>query len=78
MDRLEALVAYLFDMETDFNIGWILAALFIFVTLVSIVITLFYPEWMGISGKKADQIMREQNGLGLARTQESPTDKTDT
>jgi hypothetical protein len=63
-------------MDSDFNIGWVLAGLFVFVTLVSVVVTALYPEWMGISGKKANEIMKEQNGSGLAGTEKSPTDKT--
>lgn len=44
------------------EMGWILAGLFIFVTLVFIVIAAFLPEWVGITGKKARQTMKEQQG----------------
>ncbi|XGC81970.1 hypothetical protein ACES2L_05670 [Bdellovibrio bacteriovorus] len=33
---------------------------FIIVTLIFIVIAVFLPEWMGITGKKAKKIIEEQ------------------
>jgi hypothetical protein len=44
------------------ELGWILGGLFIFVTMVFIVICFFLPEWVGITGKKAKQTMKEQQG----------------
>lgn len=41
---------------------WVLTILFVFVTLVFIVIAYFLPEWVGITGKTARQAMREQSG----------------
>jgi lipopolysaccharide export LptBFGC system permease protein LptF len=42
------------------EIGWILAVFFIFVTLIFLIIAFFLPEWVGITGKKAQEIMKEQ------------------
>jgi hypothetical protein len=44
------------------EIAWILGGLFIFVTLVFVAIAFFLPEWVGITGKKAKEIMKEQSG----------------
>ena len=43
------------------EIGWILTGFFIFVTLIFIAVAIFLPEWVGITGKKAKEIMKEQN-----------------
>lgn len=44
------------------EIGWILTGFFIFVTLLFMAFAFFLPEWVGISGKKAREIMQEQQG----------------
>ena len=44
------------------SIGWMMAGFFIFITLLYVVIALFLPEWVGITGKKARDIMKEQQG----------------
>ena len=41
------------------EIGWIMFAFFVFVTMVFIVIAVFLPEWVGITGKKAQEYIRE-------------------
>lgn len=40
-------------------IGWIMGGFFIFVTLVFVAIALFFPEWVGITGKRAKETLRE-------------------
>jgi hypothetical protein len=44
------------------SIGWIMGGFFVFVTLLFIVVAIFLPEWVGITGKKAKEIMKEQQG----------------
>lgn len=44
------------------EIGWALGILFVFVTIIFIAIAFFLPEWVGITGKKAQEIMEEQRG----------------
>ncbi len=44
------------------EIGWILGGIFLFATLVFIAICFFLPEWVGITGKKARQNMKDQEG----------------
>ena len=46
----------------NMEIGWILGGFFIFMTLLFIVIAAFFPEWIGITGKKARENMREHQG----------------
>lgn len=33
---------------------------FIFVTMIFVAVAIFLPEWLGITGKKAEQIIAEQ------------------
>ncbi len=44
------------------EIGWIMGGFFTFVTIVFIVIAVFVPELVGITGKKALQTLEEQRG----------------
>ena len=49
------------------EIGWILAGFFVFCTMAFIAIAFFLPEWVGITGKRAKDIIRDQ--------QENPDDQ---
>ena len=40
---------------------WIMFFFFIFITMVFVVITIMYPEVMGITGKKALEIQKHQH-----------------
>ncbi|MNL47495.1 hypothetical protein D3C87_1702870 [compost metagenome] len=42
---------------------------FIIVTMIFVAIAVFLPEWLGITGKKARQIMKDQED------NEEPTDE---
>lgn len=42
------------------EIIWILSFFFAFVTIIFIVIAYFFPEWVGITGKKALDIQKHQ------------------
>ena len=50
--------------------AWLLFALFVFVTFIFIVIAIFLPEWVGITGNKARAIMEEQKET--VETKENP------
>lgn len=39
---------------------WALMIFFIFITVVFLVIALVFPEWVGITGKKALEIQKHQ------------------
>ena len=39
-----------------------MAFFFVFVTMVFVAIAVFLPEWLGITGKKAKQIIADQQG----------------
>lgn len=39
---------------------WIMFSFFILVTAIFVVIGLFFPEWVGITGQKAHEIQRHQ------------------
>lgn len=39
-----------------------LAALFIFITIAFLVLAFFFPEWLGITGKKAKEVMASHVG----------------
>lgn len=42
---------------------------FIVVTMIFVAIAIFLPEWMGITGKKAEQIIAEQQDDAQRSTQ---------
>lgn len=48
---------------------WIMGLFFIFITFVFFVLAFFFPEWLGITGKKAHEVM--------ASHQEEPPPKKD-
>ena len=39
---------------------WVMFLFFILITLVFIIIGVFFPEWVGITGKKAKEIQKHQ------------------
>ena len=39
---------------------WVMFTFFIIVTMIFVIIGLFFPEWVGITGKKAHEIQRHQ------------------
>jgi hypothetical protein len=41
---------------------WALLIFFIFVTMLFVVIALMFPEWVGITGKKALEVQKHQRG----------------
>lgn len=41
---------------------WIMTGLFVFITVLFIVIAFLFPELVGITGKKAQEIMNHQRG----------------
>ena len=43
-------------------IAWIMGGIFVFMTLLFCAIAFFLPEWVGITGKKAQQTMKEHMG----------------
>lgn len=42
------------------EIGWILGFFFVLFTVVFIALCIFLPEWVGITGQKAKEIIAEQ------------------
>ncbi|MGZ3724200.1 MAG: hypothetical protein ACXWQQ_00280 [Pseudobdellovibrio sp.] len=40
---------------------WVLFFFFIFVTVIFVIIAIFLPEWVGITGKKALEIEKHQH-----------------
>ncbi len=40
-------------------IAWILCGFFIFVTAIFVGLAVFFPEWVGITGKKAREAMKQ-------------------
>lgn len=43
------------------EIIWILIGFFALFTMIFIVIAIFFPEWVGITGKKALEIQKHQH-----------------
>jgi hypothetical protein len=61
--------------EVLMEMGWILGGLFVFVTMIFLVVAVFLPEWVGITGKKAQQTMKEQQGDQPAEENQTLSDK---
>ncbi len=49
-------------MDSNFDFGWILGILFVVLTMVYIAVTIIAPELVGITGAKAKEILKEQQG----------------
>lgn len=47
---------------------WIMLGFFLFITIIFVVVAVAFPEWFGITGKKALEIQKHQ--------QEDPSDIT--
>lgn len=41
---------------------WIMLGFFVFITIVFVVLALAFPEWFGITGKKALDIQKQHSG----------------
>lgn len=39
---------------------WIMFAFFTLITIIFVVIALYFPEWIGITGKKALEVRKHQ------------------
>ncbi len=49
-------------MDSNFDFGWVLGILFIILTMIYIAVTIIAPELVGITGAKAKEILKEQQG----------------
>ncbi len=47
------------------EIIWILIGFFALCTIAFIAIAIYYPEWVGITGKRAKEIQKHQKGDDL-------------
>lgn len=54
--------------------GWIMFAFFVFVTFVFIVFAVFFPEWVGITGKKALEIQKDHIDTSVQTTEQNQSD----
>lgn len=61
------------------EIGWIMAGFFVFVSMVFVAVALFLPEWVGITGKKAKDIMAEhqEESAPTGSSTEASSEKTE-
>ena len=53
---------------------WIMFGFFVFITIVFVILGLFFPEWLGITGKRAKEIQLHQQDDSLT----PKDDQTDT
>jgi hypothetical protein len=44
----------------SFFLSWVIIGFVVFLTMLYIVISILFPEWVGMTGKKALQIQKEQ------------------
>lgn len=59
------------------EIGWIMGIIFVFVTIIFLVVAFLLPEWVGITGKKAQEVMAEQQGATTATEEVLHIDEQD-
>lgn len=50
------------------EIGWIMGAFFVFLTVVFMALYFFLPEWMGVTGNKAKEVIEHQQGEAASAT----------
>lgn len=48
------------SLEEKMGIVFAMGVFFILVTMIFVAVAIFLPEWLGITGKKAQQIISEQ------------------
>lgn len=56
---------------SSMEIIWALLVFFAFVTIVFIAIAFYFPEWVGITGKKAHEIQQHQQSDSPEATKDS-------
>ena len=56
---------------------WVMFTFFIAVTAIFVVIGIFFPEWVGITGQKAHEIQRHQQEEKPAATEIKKDDNQD-
>lgn len=56
---------------------WIMFGFFVFITIVFVTFGIFFPEWMGITGKKAKEIQNHHKADSEITTTSKPLDLTD-
>lgn len=54
------------------SIAWIMGGFFVFITVLFFALAFFLPEWVGITGKKARQTMKEQQGDSGIESETNP------
>lgn len=55
------------------EIGWIMGGFFVFLTVVFIALYFFLPEWMGVTGTKAKEVIEHQQGTTTTSTESKET-----
>lgn len=58
-------------------IGWIMGIFFVFLTVVFVALYFFLPEWMGVTGKTAKEVISHQQGDTVA-SKDKEIDQTET
>ena len=43
------------------DLVWVMFGFFVFITIVFVILGIFFPEWIGITGKKAKEIQNHHN-----------------
>ncbi|MBC7419532.1 MAG: hypothetical protein H7328_02280 [Bdellovibrio sp.] len=57
------------------DLMWVMLGFFLFVTIVFVVFAVAFPEWVGITGKKAKEIQKDQHEAEIsAEATSRPTD----
>jgi hypothetical protein len=54
------------------EIFFVMAIFFVFVTLIFLILCFFFPEWVGITGKKALEVIEHQRESTPSESKEDP------
>ncbi len=48
-------------LPVGMDLVWVMFGFFVFITIVFVILGIFFPEWIGITGKKAKEIQNHHN-----------------
>ncbi len=55
------------SLELAVDLIWVMFGFFVFITIVFVILGIFFPEWLGITGKKAREIQEHHQADSKAK-----------
>ncbi len=66
-----------FVLPLGMDLIWVMFGFFVFITIVFVTLGIFFPEWMGITGKKAKEIQDHHSADAEITPPNKPLDFSD-